>query len=62
MFLPDEQDERGFSAPVIYTIVTISALVLIILIFVFLGNDQKSHAQKSDLLKASTTPSATHEM
>lgn len=62
MFLPDEQDERGFSAPVIYTIVTVSALVLIILIFVFLGNDQKSPAQKSALLKASPTPSATPEM
>ena len=62
MRLPDEQDERGFSAPVIYTIITVSALVLIILIFVFLGNDQKSPAQKKVLLKATPTPSATPQV
>lgn len=62
MRLPDEQDERGFSAPVIYTIITVSVLVLIILIFVFLGNDQKSPAQKNAIAKATPTPSATPEV
>jgi len=62
MRMPEEQDERGLSAPVIYTIITVSVLVLIILIFVFLGNDQKSPAQKKALLIATPTPSATPEM
>ena len=59
MRLPDEQDERGFSAPVIYTIITVSVLVLIILIFVLLGNEQKSPAKRNALVKATATPSAT---
>lgn len=62
MRFTEEQDERGLSAPVLYTIITVSVLVLIILIFVFLGNEQKSPAQKNALIKASPTPTATPAM
>lgn len=41
MRLPDEQDERGMSAPVIYTIVAVSALILIILACVLFSNSQR---------------------
>lgn len=41
MRLSDEQDERGFSTPVIYTIVVVSALILIILACVLVSNSKK---------------------
>ncbi len=42
MRLSDEQDERGFSTPVIYTIVVVSALILIILACVLVSNSKKT--------------------
>lgn len=41
MRLPNEQEERGMSAPVIYTIVAVSALILIILACVLFSNSQR---------------------
>lgn len=56
MHLPEENNERGLRAPVIYTIVTVSALVLIILIFVFLSNNQKPSGREQRLSTAKATP------
>ncbi len=52
MRLPEEQEERGISAPVIYTIVAVSALILIILAFVLISNDQNN----SGSVKKQNTP------
>lgn len=58
MRLPDEQEERGMSAPVIYTIVTVSALVLIILACVLVGNNKKTPNRNLNMAKATPTPEA----
>lgn len=44
MRLPDEQDEKGMSTPVIYTIVAVSALIFIILAYVVISNNQNGSA------------------
>lgn len=58
MRLPDEQDERGMSAQVIYTIVAVSALILIILACVLISNKQNSSGSKN-LQSAAASPSPT---
>ena len=42
MRLPDEDNERGISTPVKYTIAAVSALILIILTFVLISNRQNN--------------------
>ena len=61
MRLPDEQEERGFSAPVIYTIVTVSVLVLIILVIVYVSNNQKPSGRKIATLTATASPEIADE-
>ena len=56
MRLPDEQDERGFSAPVMYTIVTVSVLVLIILAIVYSSNHKKSGNRNLSNAVATASP------
>ncbi len=59
MRLPDEQDERGFSAPVIYTIVTVSVLVLIILAIVYSSNNKKTVNRNSTKAAVSASPKSS---
>jgi len=59
MRLPDEQDERGFSAPVMYTIVTVSVLVLIILAIVYSSNHKKSGNRNLSNAVATASPVAS---
>lgn len=56
MRLPDEQEERGFSATVIYTIVTVSVLVLIIIGLVYASNNQKPVGRKTAAAQATSSP------
>lgn len=56
MRLPDEENERGMSTPVIYTIVAVSALILIILGFVFVSNSQNRSNRGAVPASATTTP------
>lgn len=62
MRLPDEQDERGFSATVIYTIVTVSVLVLIILGLVYASNNQKPAGRNIAAAKQTASPEVTEEI
>lgn len=59
MRLPNEQEERKISAPVIYTIIAVSAFILIILACVLAGNQGKLKNQKQHTAKAQATPTAS---
>ena len=61
MRLPDEDNERGISTPVIYTIVAVSALTLIILAFVLVSNNQNHSNSRNLLSKATPSPVASPE-
>lgn len=55
MRLPGDNGERGMGMPVIYTIVAVSAFILIILVIVFLSNQQPNRSnRKSDLAAKAT--------
>lgn len=56
MRLPDEHDERGFSTPVIYTIVVVSALILIILACVLVSNSKKPSRNNLNSQRIDTVP------
>ncbi len=56
MRLPGEQDERGLSTPVIYTIVAVSALILIILACVLVSNSKKPSKNNLNTLKQTPEP------
>lgn len=59
MRLPEEQEDRGISTPVVYTIVAVSALILIILACVMVSNAGKQKGQKQNTATAEATPSAS---
>lgn len=61
MRLPDEDNERGISTPVIYTIVAVSALILIILAFVFISNNQNNANRGTVQEKATPSPEKSSE-
>lgn len=61
MRLPDEDNERGISTPVIYTIVAVSALILIILAFVFISNNQNNANRGTVQAKATPSPEKSSE-
>lgn len=56
MRLPDEQEERGVSTPVIYTIVAVSALILIILACVLVSNSKKPARNNLNAARATSVP------
>lgn len=64
MRLPDEQEERGMGMPVIYTIVAVSAFILIILAVVFMSNTRQrgSETAKNKRLEATPSPTPEEEM
>lgn len=59
MRLPDEQEERGLSTPVMYTIMTVSALILIILACVLVSNSKKPSKKNLNAVRATAAPSET---
>lgn len=64
MRLPDEQEERGISTPVIGTIAVVSVLILIILASVFMSNSKKNTDHGNDQAAAAQpeeTPEDTME-
>lgn len=61
MRLPDEQDERGIGTSVIYTIVAVSALILIILAYVLISNNQNRFPNGSRQNTPSPTPEETEQ-
>lgn len=65
MRLPGEQDEKGMGAPVIYTIVGVSAFIFIIIVAVFMSNTERSGANPAGsgavVLSPSPTPEETQE-
>lgn len=61
MRLPDEQEERGISTPVIGTIAVVSVLVLIILAFVWMSNSQKNTNRGNYQTDAAAQPEETPE-
>ena len=62
MRYPDEHDDGRVSAPVTYTIITVSALVLIILVFVLISNNQKPRVRNTAVQAAKATPSPVEEV
>ncbi|MDD6491918.1 MAG: GH25 family lysozyme [Firmicutes bacterium] len=64
MRLPDEYEERGMGTPVIYTIVAVSAFILIILAVVFASNNGKKNSGNgvSGAVKMSPSPSPTEDV
>ena len=64
MRLPGEEEERGMGMPVIYTIVAVSAFVLIILAVVFASNSDKrgSGSAKNQSVKPTASPTPTTEV
>ena len=64
MRLPDEYEERGMGTPVIYTIVAVSAFILIILAVVFASNNGKKNSGNgvSGAAKMSPSPSPTEDV
>ena len=62
MRLPDEQEENGISTPVIYTIVTVSALVLIILVCVFASNSKNNSGKNKNVVQATPQPTEASEI
>lgn len=58
MRLPGDNDERGMGMPVIYTIVAVSAFILIILVIVFVSNQKPNRPnRKSNMaVKATQAP------
>ncbi len=61
MRLPDEQEERGMGMPVIYTIVAVSAFILIILAVVFMSNTRQRGSETAKNKRLEATPSPTPE-
>ncbi len=61
MRLPDEQEERGMGMPVIYTIVAVSAFILIILAAVFMSNTNRRGTGTAKNRQVEETPSPTPE-
>ena len=62
MRYPDEHDDGRVSAPVTYTIITVSALVLIILVFVLISNNQKPRVRNTAVQADKATPSPVEEV
>ena len=63
MRLPEEQEERGMGMPVVYTIMAVSAFILIILAVVLLNSKKENtQAAKTRELLQSPTPSPTEEV
>ena len=64
MRLPNDYEEGSMGTPVIYTIVAVSAFVLIILAVVFASNGGRGNSgkQKADIAKASASPSPAEEL
>lgn len=61
MRLPDEQEERGMGMPVIYTIVAVSAFILIVLAVVFMSNTRQRGSETAKNKRLEATPSPTPE-
>lgn len=61
MRLPEEDNERGISTPVIYTIVAVSALILIILAFVLISNNQNNTNHGAAQSRTTPSPEETAE-
>lgn len=61
MRLPDEQDEGGMGVPVIYTIVAVSAFILIILAVVLMSNTRQRGQETAKNKRLEATPSPTPE-
>ena len=61
MRLPDEQDEKGMSPRVTYTIVAVSILILIILAYVLISNSQNkfNHIYSQNTASPEPLPTAT---
>lgn len=57
MRLPGDNDERGMGMPVIYTMVAVSAFILIILAIVFISNQKPNRSNR----KSNATAKATQE-
>ncbi len=57
MHLPDEQEERGRGTPVTYTIIAVSACILIILAVVLVSNGGLKGSDSAGSPKAAATPS-----
>lgn len=64
MRLPDEHVEKGMGTPVIYTIIAVSACILIILAVVFFSNNRQSSSgsAKDVQVKSSSSPSPETEI
>lgn len=64
MRLPDEQEERGMGTPVTYTIVAVSAFILIILAVVLVSNSRQggSNSAKNKMVQASPSPTPEDDM
>lgn len=61
MRLPDEQDEKGMSPQVIYTIAAVSILILIILAYVLISNSKNKSNHLYSQNMASSEPSLAAE-
>ena len=55
MRLPGDNDERGMGMPVIYTIVAVSAFILLILVVVFISNQKPSRSNRKSDMAANAT-------
>ncbi len=55
MRLPGDNDERGRGLPVIYTIVAVSAFILLILVVVFISNQKPSRSNRKSDMAANAT-------
>ena len=64
MRLPEETEDRGMGMPVIYTILAVSAFVLVVLGIVLVSNQNKSGTKKGNMgmVKTSPSPSPTAEI
>lgn len=61
MRLPDEHDDRGMGTPVVYTIVTVSVCILIILAVVFFSNSRPNNFNSPEKARAEESASPTPE-
>ncbi len=55
MRLPGDNDERGMGMPVIYTIVAVSAFILLILVVVFISKQKPSRSNRKSDMAANAT-------
>jgi len=62
MRLPGETEEGGMGAPVVYTIVAVSAFVLIILAVVFISNGQNKSRNQAGMAKATAEPTPEEQV